>query len=253
MVYARKRKSYGGRKSKRTMRKRMSRKSNALTIAKKALKLAIQTTKSTVETKYLSYSETSDLVNNAVTAWGSAIAREVTSLASTTPLFNSDPVTGNKTYYKGIKGTWEIHMDNTNNEEETVNFTVAVVSARQDADLIVAGGNVSSHVSTIQGQAYFDPRYFRLHYYKHFTRTMGGTSPGTAGEMTRTGKFYVPINKMIRLTSEGTTGAQTNSSPVSFNDRMWFVVFTDNTSADLENPRINYRTMLICKDLDVNS
>lgn len=253
MVYARKRKSYGGRKTKRSMRKRMSSKPNALSIAKKALKLASRTANATVETKYLSYSETSDLVNNAVTAWGSCLAREITTTAATSPLFNSDALTGNKAYYKGIKGTWEIHMDNTNNEEETVNFTVAVVSARQDADVIVGNGNVTSHVSTIQGQTYFDPRFFRIHYYKHFTRTMGGTSPGTAGEMTKHGKFYVPINKMIRLSAEGTTGGQTNSSPLSYQDRMWFVVFTDNTSADLENPRINYRTMLICKDTDINT
>lgn len=235
------------------MRKRVSSKSNALTIAKKALKLVTQTTKATVETKYLSFNDALDLVNNAVTAWGSCLAREITSLAGTTPLFNSDPITGNKVYLKGVKGLWEIHMDNINNEEETCNFTVAVVSARQDADTIVANGNVSSHVSTIQGQTFFDPRYFRIHYYKHFTRTMGGTSPGTAGEMLKHGKFYIPINKMVRLTSEGTTGSQTNSSPVSFNDRMWFVVFTDNTAADTESPRINYRTMLIAKDVDINN
>lgn len=237
------------------MRKRMQRKPNALAVAKRALKLAGQVANGTVETKYLSYSETSDLVNNAQPFWGSAIGRELTSLNGTTPLWNASYLTGNKAYFKGVKGTWEIHMDSLQNEEETVNFTVAVIQPKSDADRIfnASGVSATSHISTIQGQTYFDPRYFKIHYYRHFTRTMGGVQPGTAGESLAKGSFYIPINKMVRLSNEGATGSQSSGSPVSTQDRMYFFVSTDNSSVDLENPRINYRTLLIAKDVDFNS
>lgn len=231
----------------KVVRKRAS--TSALAVAKKALKLAGNLAKTTQETKYLSYSSAGDLNNNGAGWWGSAVYKQLTDTGSTTPLFNSDPLTGNKAYLKGAKVTWEIHMDNANNEEETCNFTVACVRPRADADNLT----LSDHVSTIQGQTYFDPRIFKILYYKHFTRTMGGTSPGTAGEMLRHGSFYVPINKMVRFMNEGAAGAQSATQPSSWQDRVYFLVFTDNTSVDTESPRINYRTMLIAKDVDANN
>lgn len=225
---------------------------SALAVAKKALRLAGQLAKSTQETKYLTYYTVGDLYNGG-SSWGSAFLRELTSTSSTTPLFNANYLSGNKAFYKGVKCMWEIHMDNTNNEEETCNFTVAVVSPRQDTDTtFISPATIQNHISTIQGQTMFDPRMWKIHYYKYFTRTMGGTSPGTAGESTRYGRFYIPINKMIRFNTEGQTGAQTNAVPMSFQDRVYFMVFTDNSSADLENPRINFRSMLIAKDVDIN-
>lgn len=252
MVYKRSRK--GARRGV-PIRKRMTKRKpqSALAVAKKALRLAGTLTKSVQETKYLSFAEQADVINNATGTWGSAILRHITSTTGTTPLFNSDPLTGNKAYYKGCKITWEIHMDNVNNEEETCNFTVAVVQLRSDVDVAFNAGTLGQHVSTIQGQTYFDPRYFKVRYYKHFTRTMGATSPGTAGEMLRWGSMYIPINKMVRLSQEGAAGGQTNSSPSSIQDQLYFLVFTDNTAIDTESPRINYRTMLICKDVDANN
>lgn len=235
----------------KTMRKRAS--TSTVAMAKKALRIAKRLQGSVEETKYLSYNDNLDLVNNGSGTWGAAVFRQITSTAGTTPLFNSDPITGNKAYLKGAKLTWEVHMDSANNEEETCNFTVAVVKAKSEADSVFAIGTAGQHVSTIQGQTYFDPRYFKILYYKHFTRTMGGTSPGTSGEMLRWGSCYIPMNKLVRLTQEGNPGAQTSSAPSSFQDQYFFLVFTDNTSGDLESPRINYRTMLIAKDVDANT
>lgn len=231
-------------------RRRSYKKSSAMAVAKSALRRVKALTASTQETKFLSYNLAADLVNNG-SGYGSAIFHELTSLNGKTALFNSDPVTGNKVYMKGVKGTWEIHMDNVNNEEETCNFTVAVIQPKSEADSL----QWASHISTIQGQTYFDPRIFKIHYYKHFTRTMGGTSPGTAGEMLRWGKFYVPMNKLVRFVSEGVSGAQTGGDayPSSVQDRYFFCVFTDNTAVDTESPRINFRTMTICRDADVNT
>lgn len=250
MVYARKR------STKRTYRRRSVRKSmrskrSALGVAKKALKLASQVANASTEIKYLSYSTQSDVAGSG-DFLNSAVSRELTFTGGTTPLFMSDGLTGDKAFCKYVKGTWEIHMDNTNNEEETCNFTVAVVKFKQDADQTLFSGTLSNHVSVIQGQTYFDPRMIKVLYYKHFTLTMGGTSPGTSGQMLKKGRFYIPVNKMIRLSQEGVAGQQTSSVPMSAQDKIFFLVYTDNTALDTENPRINYRTLSVYRDNDIN-
>lgn len=251
MVYARKR-STKRTYRRRSVRKSMRSKGSALGVAKKALKLASQVANATTEIKYLSYSSTSDVAGTGGFL-NSAIARELTDTQGTTALFMADGLTGNKAFLKYLKGTWEIHMDSpVNNEEESCNFSVAVVKFKQDADLISVSGTASNHVSVIQGQTYFDPRMIKVLYYKHFTLTMGGTSPGTSGQMLKKGQFYIPVNKMIRLTQEGVAGQQTLSSTMSLQDRYYFLVYTDNTSADLENPRINFRTLSVFRDNDIN-
>ena len=117
---------------------------------------------------------------------------------------------------------------------------MAVWKHLPDWDNLASG----SYVSSIQGQAYLDPRVIKVLYYKHFTLTMGGTSPGTAGEMTKYGRYYIPVDKVIRLTGPTTTGVRTSGSPQNEQDKIYFGVWTDNTTADTENPRINTRTPL---------
>lgn len=236
-----------GRKAagKRRMQKR---KSTALGVAKKALKLASQVAKGATETKYLSYSSVSDIAGTGGNM-NSAIFREMTSTASTTPLFDSDGLSGNKAFLKYLKGTWEINM---NNEEEPVNFTVVCYKLRPDCETV--DSTMSSHVSTIQGQAYFDPRFIKVLYYKHFAMYPGGSlaTDRSGGPVVRTGSFFIPVNKMIRFTGQGEAGQQTNDSPLSAQDRIYFAVYTDNTSAEAENPRINYRILSCWRGTDIN-
>lgn len=247
MVYVNKRKSYGGRKS--TMRKRVyrKRKSSALSVAKRALSLAKKTMMASTETKYLSAQMDTDIAGTAG-LWGSATSLQLTDLSVFSPVFNTDGITGNKAYCKYIRGRWEIHMDNLNNEEETVNLTVAVVKARSDFDSLLSASDV---VAVNNGIPFFNPRLVKLCYYKHWTRTMGGTSPGTAGESIAKGQFFIPVNKMFRFSTQGGTGQQT-SQPSSQQDRYFFVVFTDNTAADTENPRMNAHFLTCYRDTDVN-
>lgn len=246
MAYGRKPKSTG--KGRMYRKKRVYRKSSAIGVAKKALKLATKVANASTETKYLSYAVQTDLAGSGGT-FNDAFNRQLTSTAGTTVLFNSDPLQGNKSYLKYIKGTWEIHMDNVNNEEETVNFTVAVIKFRQDADNMTS----TNHVSTIQGQAYYDPRYCKLLYYKHFCLTGGGVQPAVTGPWVKTGHFYIPVKKMIRWANEGGAGGQTSTTPMSEQDKIYFIVHTDNTSADLENPRMNLRTLSVYLDNDINA
>lgn len=240
-------------KNKRRNNKRKQ--STGLALARRALKVATQVANASTETKYFSLQSLADLAGSGGFL-SDAYNLELTNTAGYTPIFGTDHLHGNKAFLKYIKGTWDIHMDNVNNEEETVNFTVAVVKLRQDVDasLFLAAGApaLSSHVSSIQGQAYYDPRFFKVCYYKHFTLTMGGTSPGTAGECRRYGKFFIPVRKMIRFTRAAHVGDQNNTYPASAQDRYWFVVHTDNSSADTESPRMNARFMTVYRDSDTN-
>lgn len=226
-------------------------------LAKRAFVMAKRLTNAVEETKYYSYP-----VQTEVTATGTSGIQywDLTNMSNYTNLFNDTNgslvgngtgVVGNKYYDRYIKGKWEIHMDNVNNEEETVNFTVAVVSFKSDADSTVFNQNVQNalitHSSRSNGQCYFDPRFIKVHYYKHFARTMGGTSPGTAGESLRWGSFKILRNKMIRTLRPSQLSA---SSPVSLQDQLYFCVCTDNTSADLENPRMNAHFLRCIKDND---
>ena len=250
MVYARKRKSYG-RKGKRTMRKRMSRKSSALTVAKKALSLARKTMMSSTETKYYGLNIDTDVAGSS-SFLTSAFAYNLSDPNNYTQnLFGSDGVTGNKAYLKYIRGNWEYHMDNLNNEEETVNVTVVIWRPRSDFDqqFAVAGG--SRIVAVANGIPYFDPRKVQVLYYKHTTRTMGGTSPGTAGESIATGKFFIPVNRLIRFINQGSTGEML-SAPSSFQDQIWLTVYTDNSAIDTESPRMNAFVMSCWRDTDTN-
>lgn len=247
MVYTRRKQAL--RPKKKMMKRKVVRKtSSALTVAKRALKVATQVAKGATETKYLSYSLTSDIAGTGG-ALNSAILRDLTSTVSTTPLFDSDPLSGNKAFLKYVKGTWEIDMAN---EEECVNFTVAVFKLKSDMEGI--GTNMTNHVSTIQGQAYFDPRFIKVLYYKHFAMYPGGSlnTDRSGGTAVRTGSFFIPVNKMIRFTDQGASGQQNDDYTLSYQDRVYFAVYTDNTSIDTENPRINLRTLSCWRGTDIN-
>lgn len=244
-------------------------------MAKKAFRLAKRIANHTEETKYFRRSLDTDLVSGGgagIVGGGIGSVKyaalvELTDLSAYSNAFPgvygglNQATQGNKIYFKRATAKWEIHMDNTNNEEETCNFTVAVVSVKRDLDgAIVAysddanwnsknailGALNDVTTSPADGQVIFDPRFVKVHYYRHFTRTMGGTSPGTAGESTRYGRFKIPINKMMRYN-------RTQGIPCEEQERLFFAVFTDNSSLDTENPRMNATFFATIKDTDVST
>lgn len=248
MVYARKKKSYGTRRVKRTMRKRVYGKSSALTVAKQALTIAKKTMMSATETKYLSRVDDTDLAGVGA-LYDAAYSFQVTDLSGFSPIFGTDGVTGNKSLLKYIKAYWEVHMDNINNEEETVNLTLVVWKPRADFDQL--SSSTTPVVYTANGQPFFNPRLVKVLHKRYFTLTMGGTSPGTAGESRKYGQFYIPVNKMIRYSPQGLTGQQTGI-PSSNQDRIYISWYTDNSATDTESPRLNMHTMTCYRDTDVN-
>lgn len=245
MVYANKRKSYS-RKNTKPRRKNRTKRS-AMSIAKRALTLAKKTSAATTETKYLALPLQQDIANTTNT-WLSSLWVELTNIAAPqAPCFGTDAPTGNKSFLKYIKGFWEIHSDNVNNEEETINYTVSIVRPRKNWD----GLSATNPCEVYQGQVFWDPRRMEVLYQKHFTLTMGGTSPGTAGESRKYGRFFLPVNRMIRYTTQGVTGRQ-SGVPADDQSRIYMTVHTDNTSVDTESGRFNGHVLSCYLDSDVN-
>lgn len=234
-------------RSKRSYRKKPA-KRNALAIANKALSLAKKTMMSSTETKYLSRTDDTDLAGSAA-LFGAAYAFDATDVGTFTARFGTDSVTGNKSYLKYIKGYWDCHMDNVNNEEETVNLTLVVWRPRADFDTLQSVETQVCYSSN--GQPFFNPRVVKVLHKKYFTLTMGGTSPGTAGESRKFGQFYIPINRMIRWAVNGAVGASVNP-PASFQDRIYISWYTDNSAVDTESPRLNMHTLACYRDVDLN-
>lgn len=246
-----------GRRYRRRYVRRLSKRTSV--VAKKALRLATRLASHTEETKCFRRGVTADIINNGA-GDGFAIWENVSAILNTDViLFNGDGglpqfIHGNKYYHKRSLVRWEIHLDNTNNEEETVNFTVALLSFKRDADNTIATTNYKSAMGKFtdrfQGQAFFDPRFVKIHKYKHFTLTMGGTSPGTSGQMLKRGCFTINRNKMVRRAN---ALADNGAYPTDFQELLFFVVLTDNVSTDLENPRINYTVVNTIKDTDLRN
>lgn len=220
------------------MRKRPTyRRKPVTTIAK--LARAVQALKSgVVTTKYFYQSGAQDLAGQ----------NNIAPLMSTnnwSPVFDSTPIEGDTALHKYMELIYDVHCDNTNNEEETTNHTILLCSPTRNNTV---NGNSypsgTSDIYTFQGQARLNPQKWKTLYRKHFTITMGGTSPGTAGESRKYGRIFLKTNKKLYL-SAGGTGA-----PGSVENRIFFLWITDNASGDLENPRLNWSVMHCVQDGD---
>lgn len=228
-------KRYGGRKV------------SALAVARKALKLAARATESTSEVKYFTYN-TDVTLSQPLTVGNYGLAAHAQHLCVTSgwsEMFSCGPLRGNKAYLKWIKGDWSINM---NDEEEAINFTVAVIKKKADADYT----DISKFIDTRNGVAFYDPRHIKVCYYKQFELYPGGSLGGDrSGTVIKNGKFFLPVNKMIRFDTQGSTGTQT-SEPQSYQDQYFFLVHTNNSSVDLENPKMSLNLMASWRDTDIN-
>lgn len=239
----------------------------APSLAKKAFRLARRIAKHSEETKYCRIGLAADIAAPVVPTADNKLAL-LHSMSNITNgyswLFKQDPagsayssLVGNKYFHKATSLKWDIHLDNINNEEETCNFTVAVVSFKGQADQTIAmhgeAHAINYHTDVYQGQAFFDPRYLKIHYYKYFTLTMGGVSPGTGSPASRRyGSAKIKINKMCRrINNAENTSIGVEGQPTNYQDRLYFVVATDNNGVDLESPRINYSVVHTIKETDL--
>lgn len=238
------------------MRRRAARrypaKGGALAVAKRALKLAKAVSHETTSEKYFTRVFDQDIAQTAITT-------DLTSISNYTQIFapagaatNNSGIVGNSAYFKSLELFFDFHMDNLNNEEETVNLTVAVVKPTKAFDEGISGGVISQALwyNTGAGQCVFDKRYLQVVRQKYFSLTMGGTSPGTAGESRKYFKWYIPIRKMVTKINSRMLAADTWTSPASVQDRYYLIVVSDNTTVDTESPRANITSLLTIRDQD---
>lgn len=220
---------------------------SALAVARRALKLAKVATESSSEVKYFT-TYTDSTISQPLTVGNyslAAHAQPLVAMSGWNEMFNCGPLRGNKAYLKWLKGDWSINM---NDEEEAINFTVAVIKKKADCDFT----DLTSFIDFRNGVAFYDPRHIKVCYYKQFELYPGGSLGGDrSGTVIKQGKFFLPVNKMIRFVTQGSTGTQT-SEPQSFQDQYFFLVHTNNQSVDLENPKLSLNLMAAWRDTDIN-
>lgn len=231
-------------------RRTYKKKSSAMVVAKKALQLAKQNANASTETKYLATTKDQDLVNLAQTFCNGTAMYEALINAAHTPLYNCGYLNGNKSYCKYIKGYYEIHADNVNSEEETVNYTVMVVKFKSDID-ISSSTSLSEYFFKSQGQVWADPRNVKVLYCRRHITSGFGSPDAPSGNPWVKGQYFIPVRKMIRWTGQNDAGVRTTGVPMSFQDQHWLLVWTDNASTDLESPRINSTLVACYRDDDI--
>lgn len=142
-----------------------------------------------------------------------------------------------------------VTLDNTNNEEGTVNFTYFIVSRKDSAgsatdstnaltltsgvDYIVGGGDAA-------GIAYMNLKKWKVHYVKRFTLTGGDLTDIQADQMQKRFRCYVKVNKTVE-NPDGSWNTLTNSPDPS--DTYYAILFNNNGTVDLENPRWSFNAI----------
>lgn len=132
-----------------------------------------------------------------------------------------------------------ITLDNINNEEGEVVFTYFVFSTKDAGGVLPTSVGVPSltnnvDYSLVQGQAYLNLNKFKILYMKRFTLTGGD---GTDMQADRSSiRFSAKIKVMSKVTSVDGSWNNLAESPDP-SDNIYHVLFNDNSSADLENPR----------------
>lgn len=132
-----------------------------------------------------------------------------------------------------------ITLDNINNEEGLINFTYFVFSTRDAAGTLPTSLGVPSltnnvDYSLVQGQAYLNLSKYKIHYMKRFTLT-GGDGADMQADRSQI-RFTARIKPMCKVVAVDQSWNALSGSPDP-SDNLYHVLFNDNSSTDLENPR----------------
>lgn len=154
-----------------------------------------------------------------------------------------------KMYHRYISLDNLVTLDNTNNEEGTVNFTYMIVSRKDAAgsatdstnaltltsgvDYIVGGGDAA-------GIAYMNLKKWKVHYVKRFTLTGGDLTDLQADQMQKRFKAYIKVKATVE-NPDGSWNTLTNSPDPS--DTYYAILFNNNGTGDLESPRWSFNAI----------
>jgi len=166
----------------------------------------------------------------------------------------------NKVLLKKLNVRYHINLDN---EEESIGFSVFAVSlkdaigAYSGAPVYNPGSGVLNLTNGIHyyrqatGYTLLNPKCFNIHYAKSFTLTNYGTPlTASAGQTQfgtdRYGSMSIPVNKYL-ISPAGDWKAMI--SPGDPSKAYFLIVFCNNSSADLENPKCDVDLLATVKRL----
>lgn len=145
----------------------------------------------------------------------------------------------NEMYHRYIMLDNNVTLDNANNEEGEIQFTYMIISRKDAAGSATDTGNSLSLTDGVdyalaQGKAYMNLKKWKVHFVKRFTLTGGDGSDLQPGASLRRFSCRIKVGAKI-VNPDGSWTSLSNSPDPS--DTYYAVLFNDNSSADLENPR----------------
>lgn len=129
--------------------------------------------------------------------------------------------------------------DAINNEEQEVVYTYFIFKCRDAGGVLPTSLGVPSltnnvDYSLVQGQAYLNLNKYKILYMKRFTLTGGDGADMQADRSSI--RFSAKIKVMNKVSNTDGSWNQLTESPDP-SDNIYHVLFNDNSSTDLENPR----------------
>lgn len=231
MVYKRSKKSYSSRRKSSYRRPKTT-----LRSLQKQVKTLQKKTKTITERDQYAIVEGIDVVGNYV-------ARNLCNYSGWDKVWTStgtavDNVRSSM-YHRRILIDNNVTLDNINNEEGEIRFTYFIVSRRDTASTATDTVNSLSLTDAVDyafvnGMAMMNLKKWKVHYVKRFTLTGGDGADMQADQCKIRFQCYIKPN--VRVTNpDGNWKALTNSPDPS--DTFYALLFSDNSSVDLENPR----------------
>jgi len=175
----------------------------------------------------------------------------------------ADEVGTNAVIHKGCGIDTYISLENTvNNEEETVQFTCFLVSLKDEASQIFnlqnngivwnsSPGTTNQTHAVAGGIVMLNKRYFNIHKVKRFVLTNHGTALTAPSAQTQYGtdhRWYWKQSINKRITNPGGNWySLINGADPSKTYLM--LVFSDNSTADVESPAITYSVVHTMKSV----
>lgn len=147
-----------------------------------------------------------------------------------------------KMIHKGFKFDMQVSLDNINNEEGEIMVTAFIASVKD------AGGSTvlttplvnNSDYTMTGGMAYLNPKKFKIHWCRRFTLTGGDGADMQSDNNLKRLFGYIKVNKTVEAVDDNWRDLVGSPDP---SDNYYLIVMHDNSSVDLENPRLKYHTV----------
>lgn len=164
-----------------------------------------------------------------------------------------------KVLFRKISTHLNISLENVDNEEGTTNFSVFLVSLKDNAGsmLDTATGflNMTADRDYYQysGWTFLNKDRFKIHHYKHLQLTNYGAALTTSGAQNQFGTNWnvdwkTPINQVVKANSPGAGATNTqwraNVYQADPSLNYYILIFNDNSAVDSEYPSV--KNLSIC-------